>query len=39
MPIPLGGGLFKSGFGLIAIVVIGLILGVDPLALLRHGGR
>jgi predicted metalloprotease len=32
--IPLGGGLFKGGFGLIAIVVIGLILGVNPLALL-----
>jgi predicted metalloprotease len=34
LPIPLGGGLFKGGFGLIAIVVIGLILGVNPLALL-----
>ena len=33
-PIPLGGGLFKGGFGLIAIVVIGLILGVNPLTLL-----
>jgi hypothetical protein len=32
--IPIGGGLFKGGFGLIAIVVIGLILGVNPLALL-----
>jgi predicted metalloprotease len=34
IPIPLGGGLFKGGFGLIAIVVIGLILGVNPLSLL-----
>jgi predicted metalloprotease len=32
--IPLGGGLFKGGFGLIAIVVIGLILGINPLSLL-----
>jgi predicted metalloprotease len=32
--IPLGGGLFRGGFGLIAIVVIGLILGVNPLTLL-----
>jgi uncharacterized protein len=32
--IPLGGGLFKGGFGLIAIVVISLILGVNPLTLL-----
>ncbi len=38
IPIPLGGGLFKSGFGLIAIVVIGLILGVNPLALLGMAG-
>ncbi len=36
--IPLGGGLFKGGFGLIAIVVIGLILGVNPLALLGMAG-
>src|SRR5579883_236010 len=36
--IPLGGGLFKGGFGLIAIVVIGLILGVNPLALLGLAG-
>src|SRR5476651_1473402 len=34
IPIPLGGGLFKGGFGLIAIVVISLILGVNPLTLL-----
>jgi predicted metalloprotease len=32
--IPMGGGLFKGGFGLIAIVVIGMILGVNPLSLL-----
>jgi predicted metalloprotease len=38
IPIPLGGGLFKGGFGLIAIVVIGLILGVNPLALLGMAG-
>jgi predicted metalloprotease len=36
--IPLGGGLFKGGFGLIAIVVIGLILGVNPLTLLGLAG-
>ena len=38
IPIPLGGGLFKGGFGLIAIVVIGLILGVNPLSLLGMAG-
>jgi uncharacterized protein len=32
--IPLGGGLFRGGFGLIAIVVIALILGINPLSLL-----
>ncbi len=32
--IPIGGGLFRGGFGLIAFVVIALILGVNPLALL-----
>lgn len=32
--VPMGGGMFKGGFGLIAIVVIGLILGVNPLSLL-----
>lgn len=32
--VPMGGGLFKGGFGLIAIVVIGMILGVNPLSLL-----
>jgi predicted metalloprotease len=36
--IPIGGGLFKGGFGLIAIVVIGLILGVNPLELLGMSG-
>jgi predicted metalloprotease len=34
LPIPLGGGLFRGGFGLIAIVVIALILGINPLSLL-----
>jgi predicted metalloprotease len=34
LPLPFGGGLFRGGFGLIAIVVISLILGVNPLALL-----
>src|SRR6185369_15432674 len=38
IPIPIGGGLFKGGFGLIAIVVIGMILGVNPLELLGMGG-
>ncbi|MBS0221528.1 MAG: neutral zinc metallopeptidase [Proteobacteria bacterium] len=32
--IPIGGGLFKGGFGLIAIVVICLILGINPISLL-----
>ncbi|HTR84674.1 MAG TPA: neutral zinc metallopeptidase [Reyranella sp.] len=32
--LPLGGGLFRGGFGLIAIVVISLILGINPLSLL-----
>jgi uncharacterized protein len=32
--IPMGGGLFKGGFGLIAIVVICLILGINPISLL-----
>jgi len=32
--IPMGGGIFKGGFGLIAVVVIGMILGVNPLTLL-----
>ena len=34
IPIPLGGGLFRGGFGLIAIVIIALILGINPLSLL-----
>lgn len=34
IPIPMGGGLFKGGFGLIAIVVICLILGINPISLL-----
>src|SRR5881394_4030224 len=38
IPIPLGGGLFRGGFGLIAIVVIALILGINPLALLGLDG-
>jgi len=32
--IPMGGGLFKGGFGLIAVVVICLILGINPINLL-----
>ena len=32
--IPMGGGLFKGGFGLIAVVVMALVFGVDPMALL-----
>src|SRR5258708_721786 len=36
--LPLGGGLFRGGFGLIAIVVIGLILGINPLSLLGLDG-
>ncbi|MFI4998667.1 MAG: neutral zinc metallopeptidase [Reyranellales bacterium] len=32
--IPLGGGLFKGGFGLIAFIVIALVLGADPTSLL-----
>jgi len=38
IPIPLGGGLFRGGFGLIAIVVIALILGINPLTLLGLDG-
>ncbi|MGD9879008.1 MAG: neutral zinc metallopeptidase [Reyranella sp.] len=36
MPLPTGGGggLFKGGFGIIAFIVIALILGADPMALL-----
>jgi uncharacterized protein len=32
--IPLGGGLFKGGFGLVPFIVIALVLGADPGALL-----
>src|SRR3954463_12544387 len=38
IPLPLGGGLFRGGFGLIAIVVIALILGINPLSLLGLDG-
>ena len=38
IPIPLGGGLFRGGFGLIAIIIIALILGVNPLSLLGLDG-
>jgi predicted metalloprotease len=40
LPIPLGGGLFKGGFGLVAFVVLAMVLGVDPGALLggQEGG-
>src|SRR5260221_270706 len=34
IPIPLGGGLFRGGFGLIAIFGISLILGINPPSLL-----
>ncbi len=35
IPIPMGGGgLFRGGFGLVAVVVMALIFGVDPMALL-----
>jgi predicted metalloprotease len=37
IPIPIGGGLFKGGLGFVAFIVIALILGVDPLALLGGG--
>lgn len=40
IPIPLGGGggLFKGGLGLVAFVVIALIFGADPMALLSSLG-
>ncbi len=38
IPIPIGGGLFKSGFGLVAFVVIALLLGADPMSLLSGLG-
>ena len=37
IPIPIGGGLFKGGMGFIAFIVIALIFGVNPLALLSGG--
>jgi len=39
IPIPVGGGgLFRGGLGLVGIVVLALIFGVDPLALLSGLG-
>lgn len=38
IPIPIGGGLFKGGLGFIAFIVIALIFGVDPMALLSGLG-
>jgi len=40
MPIPMGGGggLFKGGLGFVAFIVIALIFGADPFALLGGGG-
>ncbi len=38
VPIPIGGGLFKGGFGLIAFVVVALLFGADPMALLGGMG-
>jgi predicted metalloprotease len=40
MPVPMGGGggLFKGGFGVIAFIVIALIFGADPMALLSGTG-
>ena len=38
IPIPLGGGLFRGGFGLIVIIIIALILGINPLSLLGLDG-
>jgi predicted metalloprotease len=39
MPIPMGGGggLFKGGLGFVAFIVIALIFGADPFALLGGG--
>jgi predicted metalloprotease len=37
IPLPIGGGLFKGGMGFIAFIVIALIFGVNPLALLSGG--
>jgi len=38
IPVGGGGGLFKGGFGIVAILVISLVLGVDPGALLGGMG-
>jgi predicted metalloprotease len=39
IPIPMGGGgLFKGGLGFVAFIVIALIFGADPFALLGGGG-
>ena len=38
IPIPIGGGLFKGGLGFIAFIVIALIFGADPFALLSGMG-
>jgi predicted metalloprotease len=38
MPIPAGGGLFKGGLGFVAFIVIAMIFGADPFALLGGGG-
>jgi uncharacterized protein len=37
IPIPIGGGLFKGGFGLIAFLVVALLFGADPGALFGGG--
>lgn len=37
MHLPIGGGLFKGGFGLIAFIVLALILGADPGAIFGGG--
>jgi predicted metalloprotease len=40
IPIPTGGGggIFKGGLGFVAFIVIALIFGADPFALLGGGG-
>jgi predicted metalloprotease len=35
--VPMGGGLFKGGFGLLAFVVVALLFGADPSALFGGG--
>jgi len=37
LPLPIGGGLFKGGFGLIAFVVVALLFGADPSSLSGGG--